>query len=52
MELKSEDLKFLRELYTWKMNSPEEYKEFLIQIKSIMKDLFNVSKELSEELEL
>ncbi len=51
MEIKSEDLKFLKELYRWKKENPEGYIEFLVQIKEIMKDLINVSKELSEELE-
>ena len=51
MELKSEDLKFLKELYTWKKNCPDEYKEFLIQLKEILGDLIKVTKELSEELE-
>ena len=51
MDFKVEDLNELKEFMKWKRINPEEYKQFLVDLKEISKDLMTLAKELSKEME-
>lgn len=50
MNLEIDDIEKIRSLVTWKKEKPEEWTEFLKEIKLIVKDLMKVEQEISDEL--
>lgn len=44
------DMMKLIEIAKWKKNSPDEYKEVMQSIKEIVKDLYQITKEIQEEM--
>ena len=50
-EISLKDVEELRKLVEWKKEKPDEYKQFLNDMKDVMLDLMKVSLELAKELD-